>query len=546
MKSSLITPHRRPCHIHGCRLHFTSKIFFKSQGQKTSARLLVYAHQLYCVRTAQKLTPLTQTCDGKMERNERRLPRLTPEELANPYTRISLDGVEVQLWQVAHVYGISHDMPSPDLRAGASSQDFRTLYSTTAPVGRETTSSTSTDTSASDVIEQRPLPSLPVLPLNIPSKRGAAQRPRPRDDGRPSPDTNDLLRLIDDFADTRWPAEVEPEEPQVATTTPTVTSVGTASKLEGVVWADPSFPPPSHPPPNTSLPPLPPQLPQPGRDRQFGPRPRLRLATAPVTVPAAVPAIVPATTPRLLPRAVDKSPEYLESDRDDDAGSEQTITPSASRQQLAPTARPRPRPRPRPRDVSMPIIQVAPKAPVARPAATTRAASASIFRNRGEEIYRPRRQEIGSTETRPKQASPTLPYPLPDFLVNPPSFLQHPPDLSQQPYLGPQLGVTTRGSPQLNKAKSSSNVATPVTSPATPTSDDDVAVTSRWSSDSEEEGESKLKKLKRVLSFSRLRPRKSSLFQKQTGSEANKSAASIGGKHTPGPSGSRRSSKTSN
>ena len=330
-----------------------------------------------------------------MERNERRLPRLTPEELANPCTRISLDGVEVQLWQVAHVYGISHDMPSPDLRAGASSQDFRTLYSATAPVSRGTASSTSTDTGASNVTEQRPLPSLPVLPLNIPTRR-RAQRPRPRDDGRPDPDTNNLLRLIDDFADTRWPAEVEPEEPQVDTTTPAVTAIGTTPKLEGVIWADPSFPPPPHPPPNEPLPPLPPQPPQPpqpARIRQSGPRPRLRLATA----------TAPATAPRLLPRAVDKLPEYPESDRDDDAESERTITPRASRQQIAPTVRPQPRPR----DVSMPIVQTAPKAPVAGPATTTRAASASILRNRGEEIYRPRRQEFGSNETRPKQASPT-------------------------------------------------------------------------------------------------------------------------------------------
>ncbi|KAH6623643.1 hypothetical protein F5144DRAFT_583929 [Chaetomium tenue] len=470
-----------------------------------------------------------------MNRKERRLPRLTPEELANPCTRISLDGVEVQLWQVAHVYGISHDMPSPDLRGGASSHDFRALYSTTTQNDRGTaSSSSSTDTFASDVTQQRLLPSLPVLPLNIPTRR-VAQRSTPRDDGRPDPDTNELLRLIDDFADTSWPTEVELEESQIETTEPAATSIGNAPKLEGVIWADLSFPPPPHPPPNRSLPPLPPQ---PARNRHSGPQQRLRLATGPVVVPDTA----PATAPRLLPRAVDKSPEYPESGRDDDAGSERTITPRASRKQLAPTARPQLRPR----DVSMPTGQVASKPPVARPGTAARAASASILRNRGGEIYRPRRQEFGSTETRPKAASPTLPYPLPDFLLNPPSFLQHPPDLSQQPYLNQQPGATARENPQLNKAKSSSNVATPVTSPVTPTSDDDAAVTSRWSSDSEQEGESRLKKLKRVLSFSRLRPRKSSPFQKQTGSEANKSMASIGGKHTPGPSGSRRGSKTGN
>ncbi|KAH6847247.1 hypothetical protein B0I37DRAFT_308927 [Chaetomium sp. MPI-CAGE-AT-0009] len=483
-----------------------------------------------------------------MNRNERRLPRLTPEELANPCTRISLDGVEVQLWQVAHVYGVSHDMPSPDLRGGASSQDFRALYSTQG--GRGIVSSgSSTDTRAGDITGQGSLPGLPILPLNIPTRRHA-QRPTPRDDGPSDPGTNDLVRLIDDFVDKGWPGESEEEESQIAIATPAATSPrATPPKIEGVIWADPSFPPPSHPPPDRPLPPLPPRPSQPLGNRHTNSRHGSRLTTVPATVPA--------TAPRLPLRAADKSPEYAEPDRDDDAESERTITPSASRQQLAPTAGPQPRPqpgprprpqpgpRPRPRDASMPTVQAAPKGPVAKPATTGRAASASILRNRGEEIYRPRRQNPGFTETRPKQASPTLPYPLPDFLVNPPSFLQHPPDLSQQPYLSQQSGVTARGSPQLNKSKSSSNAATPVTSPATPTSDDDEALTSHWS-DSEEEGESKLKKLKRVLSFSRLRPRKSSIFQRQTGSEANKSVVSIGGKHTPGPSGTGRSSKTGN
>ncbi|KAK3290604.1 uncharacterized protein B0H64DRAFT_411654 [Chaetomium fimeti] len=533
-EGTLVTSHCTPCYLKGFKFYFTfPTLLTVPRAEVCQTHSMCASALLPTVRPAQKLTFMLQTCYGKMDRNERRLPQLTPEELANPYTRISLDGVEVQLWQVAHVYGVSHDMPSPDLRAGASSQDFRTLYSTQDSRGIASTNP-STDTRAGSITEQRPLPSLPVLPLNIPT-RPQTQHPTPRVDGHRDLKTNDLLRLIDDFVDKGWPGEVEAEQSQITTTTPAVTPTRTTLKIEGVIWSDPSFPPPSHPPPDGPLPPLPPQ--------SAGSRhPDSRHGPPSTTVTVTVTATVPATAPQLPPRVADKSLEYPESDRDDDAESERTITPRESRRQLAPTARPGARAR----DVSMPTIQMAPKGPVVAPATTGRAASASILRSRGEEIYRPRRQDSGLSETQPKLASPTLPYPLPDFLLNPPSFLQHPPDLSQQPYLGQQPGVSARGSPQLNKSKSSSNMASPVTSPATPTSDDDVAVTSRWSSDSEEEGESKLKKLKRVLSFSRLRPRKSSLFQKQTGDDANKSVASIGGKHTPGPSGSRRSSKTGN
>jgi hypothetical protein len=165
----------------------------------------------------------------------------------------------------------------------------------------------------------------------------------------------------------------------------------------------------------------------------------------------------------------------------------------------------------------MPTAKAAAEQPAAMHAAG-KAASASILRRHDEASYRPRRQNTALTEAPKKLARPPLPHPLPDFLLNPPSFLQHPLDLSQQPPQHQQPGVTARGSPRLSKSKSSSKLAATATGAATPASDDDTALTSRWSSDSEQEEESKIKKLRRVLSFSRLRPRKSSLFQKQTGS----------------------------
>ncbi|KAK4033053.1 hypothetical protein C8A01DRAFT_50292 [Parachaetomium inaequale] len=458
-----------------------------------------------------------------MDRTDQRLPRLTQEELANPYTRISLDGIELQLWQVAHVYGVSHDMPSPTLRAGASSRDFRVLYSRQRDRGAASPT-IPTNIGIANITEGRHVANSPIVPSSIPERREAqrpAQRVTVRGNGRDDSETHNLLRLIDELVDESWSSEEENKEPQHTTAVSVATLLGTASNIKGIIWADPSFPPPLHPPPNRPLPLLP-QRPAESRRHVTHRGPRL--------------ATLPGKAPRSTSRASPKSAEDSEPLRDDDAESERTITPSTSRRQLAPTSRTR--------DVSMPTAKVVAERPAAIHAAG-RAASASILRRHGEESYHPRRQNSALTEAREKLVPPPLPHPLPDFLLNPPSFLQHPPDLSQQPPQNHQPGVTARGSPRLNKSKSSSRLAATATRAATSASDDDTALTSRWSSDSEEEEESKIKKLKRVFSLSRLRPRKSSLFQKQTGSEANKSAASVG-KRTSGSSGSRRNSKAGN
>ncbi|KAL2151398.1 hypothetical protein VTH82DRAFT_6496 [Thermothelomyces myriococcoides] len=138
--------------------------------------------------------------------------------------------------------------------------------------------------------------------------------------------------------------------------------------------------------------------------------------------------------------------------------------------------------------------------------------------------------------------------PQPRFFEIEINFLRHPPDLSQQPYLldnQNNAGEVARRNPRPNESGSvSTPAAALVLRPATPTSDDEAAVTSRWSSDSEDEKVSKMKKLKKVLSFSKLRPRKSSFFQKQTVAEAGKPAISVG-RSTPDSSGSRGGSKTS-
>jgi hypothetical protein len=200
----------------------------------------------------------------------------------------------------------------------------------------------------------------------------------------------------------------------------------------------------------------------------------------------------------------------------------------------------------------MPMPMPATRRPTERPPipqATGRAAPTSILRNHGEDSYRAhfgdsygrRRQDSGSTESRPRLPPSLLQQPLPEFLRNPPSFLQYPPDFSQQPPESqqPARGAATGAYPQLNKSKSSANVSSAVTRPVTPTAEDGTVLTSRWSPDSSPE--STMQKVKKVLSFANLRPRKSKVFRKETGNEANEATAQPG-QRTSASSGSGRSS----
>jgi hypothetical protein len=181
------------------------------------------------------------------------------------------------------------------------------------------------------------------------------------------------------------------------------------------------------------------------------------------------------------------------------------------------------------------------------PQSMGRVAPTSILRNHGEDSYRARfgdsygrrRQHSGSTETRPRLPPSLLQQPLPDFLRNPPSFLQYPPDFSQQPPENQQLGAVTGAYPQLNKSKSSANVSSAVTRPVTPTAEDGTVLTSRWSPDSSPE--SRMQRVRKVLSFAKLRPRKSKVFRQETGNEASEATAQAG-QRTSASSGSGRSS----
>ncbi|KAK3317890.1 hypothetical protein B0T19DRAFT_301309 [Cercophora scortea] len=56
------------------------------------------------------------------------LPQLTEEQLKNPYTAVLINNVSLQLWQVAHMYGISHDVHGHQHASGATEKDLRRLH----------------------------------------------------------------------------------------------------------------------------------------------------------------------------------------------------------------------------------------------------------------------------------------------------------------------------------------------------------------------------------------------------------------------------------
>ncbi|KAL2194806.1 hypothetical protein P885DRAFT_41602 [Corynascus similis CBS 632.67] len=450
-----------------------------------------------------------------MDEDGQRLPRLSQKELTNPYTRISLDGIEVQLWQVAHIYGVNHSIPSLSLRAGACSQDFRSLFRKSR--GKTTTvPDVLTTLSVCDVNTRSPFPDLLPPTLSIPAGK-QVQHPEGGVNHDHNFGTNDVLRLIDEMIDEWWFTGEDEAETQGKTKFPAATLLETKPRIEGVMWANPSFPPPSHLPPNGPLPRFPQQL---ATDTNHGAHRPRNSATLSHT------ACQGSTQP------VGKLADNYEGNSNDKADSQRTVTPDTSIQQFVPASWAH-------------VSTSTALSKVDRPVAVHlhgRGASASVFRNFEENHCPTILQKPGLNGAQSEPAPPSLPHSLPDLLLSPPRLLRQRSDLPQEPQFleNQHREVTARqdtfGTP--------ATLLVTVTRPVSPTSEE-LAMTSRWSSDSEDEKKSKLKKLKKVLSFSRLRPRQSSLFQKQTGAEASKSATSVGNRKSDSPV-SRKGSKSGN
>lgn len=230
-------------------------------------------------------------------------------------------------------------------------------------------------------------------------------------------------------------------------------------------------------------------------------------------------------------------------------------------------------------------------------------AGKSILRYGGGKGYHELMKEImPPAAAPPKVTKPPLPSPLPDFLLNPPEFLKHPPELSKQmphtSYLDDEPDLDERGSSKLIKSETSSKLTnkpssavktlfkarsfqrlrrrsnsqskdqqaplrgSPSCQPlATQTAkadhgddndnkdDDEIALTSRWSSDSSDERppptESRLKKLKRVFSIPALRQRKSSFFSREKPDLEARGSVGSGGSGKDSSEGKRSSASGS-
>ncbi|KAK4235338.1 hypothetical protein C8A03DRAFT_17907 [Achaetomium macrosporum] len=135
--------------------------------------------------------------------------------------------------------------------------------------------------------------------------------------------------------------------------------------------------------------------------------------------------------------------------------------------------------------------------------------------------YRHREPLASLTEPWPELPQSVLQQPLPSFLQHPPDFLQH------DPYEGPPPGLGPGQSLLSNRTRSSSTLTARESRPATPAAEDETVSKSRWSPDSSPEL-SRMKKVKKALSFARLRPRKSKALLPQTGSDANEPTAAEG------------------
>lgn len=192
------------------------------------------------------------------------------------------------------------------------------------------------------------------------------------------------------------------------------------------------------------------------------------------------------------------------------------------------------------------------------------AAPISILKRSGQDGGRNSHQnDVAKSAQQPplRKASATnlLPYPLPSFLQNPPSFLQHPPpDFLLHPPSHEAQAQAGRGAhqgPQPATPRSSTSsrdrARAPPARPVTPTAaghEDDPALVSRWSPDSSDSPRpSRLKRVKKALSFAnlRLRARKSGVFQRQAGDRRANGPGPASGRMSGSSGGSSTANKGS-
>ncbi|KAL2262498.1 hypothetical protein VTK26DRAFT_1131 [Humicola hyalothermophila] len=206
-----------------------------------------------------------------MDRKMPSLPRLTSEELANPQTSFSLNGIVVRLWQVAHLFGLDFEVPEAGARAGATAADIRGLY---LDRRREGTAPPSHPTAVGEPDASAASPTLP------PADAASRRRQRQTEAGEESSeDVRERIRAfyrqLDEAAEATWGAGGR----QGAGRADLARNLRrTRSEIGSGAWPPCTLPPPAGPLP--PVPPLPPSLGVPGQG------PSTRRAPMPTPTPA--------------------------------------------------------------------------------------------------------------------------------------------------------------------------------------------------------------------------------------------------------------------
>ncbi len=512
-----------------------------------------------------------------MAEGEWSLPLLTRKELADPFAWVTIRGEERQLWQVGHLFGVTYDIDGSTGTSGVYSSKFRGMYlrwhqGQTAPSHLATRNATA---DRGQFLE--PLTCLSDLSGSL--APGTPHHSKAHEKyGDHSPRIREMLAVIDGLVDESWFLQVGEEGTNDAIAETEAILTGTVP--EGG-WAS-LYPRPlaiksdrCAGPSKRTLP----SAPRKQHERAYGQDMEEEAAPARPMLTGAVSSPRPTREPPRHPRpegASDSCPAgqttlVPTSASREHLGVREAPTPLAQREtgqrasvcagrrvgrerasetrsrQAPPTTPPRTAPRPPPiGDVGASTREHKPAtAPgTARPAA----APISILKQSRHDGIRNAQHYMATSAQQAWQkaaASSLLPYPLPSFLQNPPSFLQHPPEFLQHPPHEAQTGVGDHDTPELATPRSSRNRArTPAATPTTPiaaTGQDDPGLVSRWSPDSSDSPRpSRLKKVKKALSFAslRLRARKSGVFQRQSGDRANgEPGASTAGTRASGSSG---------
>lgn len=182
------------------------------------------------------------------------LPQLTAEELANPHTRITINGITVHLWQVAHLYGVQHNIPRPGPANGASASDFRRLHASRhdAQAASPGPLTSLTDATTGGLPPAYSLTDSPTLPSSS-STSTRPQLPGPHGASRDTFEMRNLFRILDELVDECWPDGSSSQGGAGQTRT---VRAGTALGTKSLTTQPPLWPPPAKP-----LPPLPIQAP---------------------------------------------------------------------------------------------------------------------------------------------------------------------------------------------------------------------------------------------------------------------------------------------